>query len=438
MARSKQSQPQADAHPKRADAGQRFLVQSLVGALNTANAQRPLSRDGRSGVLTFFPSWLTSEMPLHAIGWQALATLVHARRGAFRTKAGVAGLGVTAASWWGLRTIWKQGMASGAIFDAALEDALGDEARAEVPRDASPQAGAKARRRQIVLGPVDRPRRRWVHDGRLSYGEFGRRNRLDIWRSPDLRPGDDAPVLLQVHGGGWIIGNKDQQAVPLMSRLAEHGWVCVSINYRLSPKATWPDHVCDVKRALAWVKANIADYGGNPDFVAITGGSAGGHLCALTALSPNEPSFQPGFEDADTSVACAVPFYGVYDFTNRDGTGRADMEDILADLIMKVPQAQAPDLWDKASPMSWVSPDAPPFFVLHGSNDCLVPVEQARSFVEQLKGASKEPVAYAELPGAQHAFDLFASPRSLFAVDAVERFLTAMHARHQAEATSAR
>jgi acetyl esterase/lipase len=132
-----------------------------------------------------------------------------------------------------------------------------------------------------------------------------------------------------------------------------------------------------------------------------------------------------------------VPFYGVYDFTNRDGTGRADMEDILADLIMKVPQTQAQELWDKASPMSWVSPDAPPFFVLHGTNDCLVPVEQARSFVEQLKATSKEPVAYAELPGAQHAFDLFASPRSLFAVDAVERFLTAMHARHQADATNA-
>ena len=416
-----------------ADAGQLYLLHSLIGALNTANGQRPLSRVGRSGVLTFFPSWLTSEMPLHAIGWQALATAVHARRGALRSKAGLVGLAVTAASWWGLRTIWQQGMASGPIFDAALTDALGDEAAAEVHRNVSPQVMAKARRRQIVLGPANYPRKRWVNDGQLFYGDFGRRNCLDIWRSPDLKPGDAAPVLLQVHGGGWVIGNKDQQAMPLMSRLSEDGWVCVSINYRLSPRSAWPDHIVDVKRALAWVKDNIADYGGDPNFVAITGGSAGGHLCSLAALSPNEPSFQPGFEDADTSVACAVPLYGVYDLTNRDGTGRADMEQMLTEMVMKVSPTTDPDLWDKASPMSWINPDAPPFFALHGTNDCLVPVEQARSFISMLRDVSTSPVAYAELPGAQHAFDVFASPRSLFAVDAVERFLTAIHNRYMAD-----
>ena len=90
----------ASKSPTRRDtaaAGHRFLRHSLIGALNTANGQRPLSRDGRSGVLAFFPSWLTSEMPLHAIGWQALATAVHARRGGLRSKAGLAGLAVTAA-----------------------------------------------------------------------------------------------------------------------------------------------------------------------------------------------------------------------------------------------------------------------------------------------------------------------------------------------------
>ncbi len=407
-------------------AGQRFLSHALIGALNTVNAKRPFSREGRTGVLTFGPNWLTSEMPLHAIGWQALATTVHVRRGALRSPAGLLGLGVTAASWYGLYSIWKRGMASEPIFEEALRDVLGDETSRARTVD-------RARTRRIVKGPVDYPRRRWVKDPTLSYGEFGRRNQLDIWRSPDLKPGDNAPVLLQVHGGGWIIGNKDQQAMPLMSHLAERGWICVSINYRLSPRAMWPDHIVDVKRALAWIKANIADYGGDPEFVAITGGSAGGHLCSLAALSPNEPSFQPGFEDVDTSLQAAVPFYGVYDFTNRDGTGRADMEQILTDFVMKVSLDDDPEVWDKASTMSWVNPDAPPFFALHGTNDCLVPVEQARAFVAMLREVSKEPVAYAELPGAQHAFDLFASPRSLFAVDAVERFLTAIHNRHLAE-----
>ena len=312
-------------------------------------------------------------------------------------------------------------MESEDVLDAALEVGIGP----DLGWHAGPieRVSTKARRRQLALGPAHYPRRRWVQEAKVAYGEFGRRNQLDIWRSPDLRPGDKAPVLLQVHGGAWVIGNKEQQGIPLMERLAEHGWVCVAINYRLSPRAAWPDHIVDVKRSIAWIKEHIADYGGDPDFVAITGGSAGGHLSSLAALSPNDPGFQPGFEEVDTSVACAVPFYGVYDFTNRDGTGRADMEQMLTDLVMKVPMDDDRETWERASTMSWVSESAPPFMVLHGANDSLVPVEQARSFVAMLRGVSKEPVVYAELPGAQHAFDVFASPRSLFAVDAVERFL---------------
>lgn len=408
--------------------GRKFLERSLIGALNTVNGIRPFSRDGRTGVLTFFPNWLTSEMPLHAISWQAIATGFHIRRGALRSAPGWAGLAVNAASWYGLWSIWKQGVDSHRIFEEALSEAMGDELETVIAPD---PVGAGMRRRQLAMGPAAQPRRHWVHDATQSYGEFGRRNRLDIWRSRDLRPGDRAPVLLQVHGGGWIIGNKDQQAMPLMARLASHGWVCVSINYRLSPKAKWPAHIVDVKRALAWIKEHIADYGGDPDFVAITGGSAGGHLSSLAALTANEPEFQPGFEDADTSVACAVPFYGVYDLTNRDGTGRADMDDMLTRMVIGVSRDDDPVLWDHASSMSWVDHDAPPFMVLHGVNDCLVPVEQARSFVKLLREASSEPVVYVELPGAQHAFDTFASPRSLYAVDAVERFLTVVHGRHR-------
>jgi acetyl esterase/lipase len=238
-------------------------------------------------------------------------------------------------------------------------------------------------------------------------------------------------VLLQVHGGAWIIGNKEQQAMPLMAHMADNGWICVSINYRLSPRATWPAHIVDVKRALAWVKANIADYGGDPDFVCITGGSAGGHLSSLAALSANQPVFQPGFEDIDTSVAAAVPFYGVYDWTNRDGSGRNDMEDMLARLVLKSRREDAPEVWEEASTMSWVGPDAPPFFVIHGTNDSLVPVEQARSFVAMLRDVSHHPVVYAELPGAQHAFEVFDSARTLFTVGAVHRFLETIRQRDQ-------
>src|SRR3989442_2578192 len=100
---------------------------------------------------------------------------------------------------------------------------------------------------------------------------------------------------------------------PLMLPLAAEGWVCVAANYRLSPRAAFPEHLIDCKLALRWVREHIESFGGDPDFVVVTGGSAGGHLAALVALTANAPEYQPGFEDTDTSVTACVPFYGVYD-----------------------------------------------------------------------------------------------------------------------------
>jgi acetyl esterase/lipase len=270
----------------------------------------------------------------------------------------------------------------------------------------------------------------YARDTDISYGEHGARNHLDIWRRPDLDRGGRAPVLLQVPGGAWMVGSKRQQAYPLMSHLAELGWVCVAINYRLSPRSTWPDQIVDVKRALAWVKEHIAEYGGDPDWVAITGGSAGGHLSSLAALTPNDPQFQPGFEDADTSVRAAVPFYGLYDFTSNDAIHPL-MAPTLAKYVFKLRRPAIVDAFRNASPITYVNPDAPPFFVLHGRNDSLIPVEQGRTFSKRLRDVSRQPVAYAELPFAQHAFDIFGSVRAAHATVAVEQFLAEIYSKRQ-------
>jgi acetyl esterase/lipase len=238
-------------------------------------------------------------------------------------------------------------------------------------------------------------------------------------------------VLVQVHGGAWIIGDKQQQGRPLVHHLASLGWVCVSINYRLSPRSTFPDHVVDVKRALAWVKEHIAEYGGDPDFVVLSGGSAGGHLSSLAALTAGDPELQPGFEGADTSVRACVPFYGVYDFTNREGVGRADMLPFLERLVFKRQLSEARGVFERASPMSRVHPGAPPFLVVHGTHDSLVPVEQARLFVKILREASRAPVAYLELPQAQHAFEVFSSARTAHVVRGVARFLAYVYSAHR-------
>ena len=232
-------------------------------------------------------------------------------------------------------------------------------------------------------------------------------------------------MLLQVHGGGWTLGTKDQQGIPLMLHMAAHGWVCVAINYRLSPRDAFPAHLVDVKRAIAWIREHGPSYGGDPDFLAITGGSAGGHLAALAALTPNDPEYQPGFEEADTTLQAAVPHYGVYDFAGASGTRKArPMRDgFLGPRILQKDPRKEIEEFEKASPMLQVGAEAPPFFVIHGRHDTLVEVSQARQFVEALRGISKQPVAYAELPGTQHAFDVFPSIRSAHVVRGVDRFL---------------
>ncbi|QYG92726.1 alpha/beta hydrolase [Iamia sp. SCSIO 61187] len=435
MARSsRRSRPSAKRARARG-AGREMLVASVVGAVNTANAREPLTRKGRGAVACFFPGWLTSEMPLHAIGWQALATAGFAARGALRSPSGLVGLGLSLGSWATLARLWSEAGDAPHVFERALRDGLGD-GLDEATDPMAAVADPAVVRRRLLRGPLANHGKAWIRYRGLSYGEFGKRNHLDIWARDDLPRDGRAPVLLQVHGGAWVIGNKDQQATPLMAHMAERGWICVAINYRLSPRSTWPDHIVDVKRAIAWVKANIADHGGDPDFVAITGGSAGGHLSSLAALSANEPSWQPGFEEVDTSVVAAVPFYGVYDWTNRDGTGLEGMDDFIADNVMKTTLDDDRETWDKASTMSWVGPHAPPFMVVHGTNDTLVPVQQARSFVSMLKAESEQPVVYAELPGAQHAFEVFDSRRTLAAVGAVHRFLASIRAREDHDARS--
>ncbi len=408
-----------------------FLGLSAAGALNTANGWRPLSLRGRAAALTFMPGWLTSELPLQTIAAQAAGTALFARRGALDTGKGKLGLALSLASWVGLYGLHRVATQSGRVLEDALRDGLGTDYRDRMAPQFAPPADVPITRRQIAV-PFHNQRRRFSRDRNLSYGELGKRSQLDIWKRADLRPDAKAPVLFQVHGGGWVIGEKEQQANPLMAHLSERGWVCVAINYPLSPRATWPDHIVEVKRALAWTKEHIAEHGGDPEFVVITGGSAGGHLCSLAALSANDPELQPGFEDADTSVAAAVPFYGVYDFTNRDGTGNEFMEDFLARVVMKVPLAANRAAWEQASTMSWVSPEAPPFFIIHGSNDSLVPVEQARSFARMMKSSSRCEVVYAELPRAQHAFEVFWSVRALHTIRAVDRFLAVIRSEHGA------
>jgi acetyl esterase/lipase len=391
-----------------------FFGASAVGAAFTASALLRLRRLGWFTFPYFMAGWLTSELALYHLAWQGLATLGFVAAGALGGLPGRVGLALSVLSWIGLLAAWRRAQPAGDVAREALREALGAiELRAAPHR---PRANPFRFRRPGV------ERVRDVAYGDPLPGDRGRRNQLDVLRP--AQPGEGRPVLLQVHGGAWVIGDKEQQGQPLMHHLAERGWVCFAQNYRLAPRAPFPAQIVDVKRCLAWVRAHAERFGGDPSFVCITGGSAGGHLAALAALSAGDRELQPGFEEADTSVAACVPFYGVYDFLDRDGLrGRQAMAPFLERFVLRCPPGEARARWEAASPLYRVHPDAPPFLVIHGTHDSLAWVEEARLFVEALRSVSRAPVAYLELPGAQHAFDTFHSPRCAHAVAAVETFL---------------
>lgn len=407
----------------------RPLLRAAVELANAANGVRPLARDGYPTIPVFAFGWPTSEMaPLYMTG-SMLDALRRGIRGDFRGGRGRIALLLTTVSWGLLYLIQRRNIASQPHFENPLREALGEDYQAIA-------AKAQSRRRRITgVFPNEVIRRRYVEKaGTVQYGPHRAVNQADIWRRPDLPRDGKAPVLLQVPGGAWSIGMRKPQSYPMMSHLADHGWICVSIDYRVSPRNTWPDHIVDVKRALAWIKEHIAEYGGDPDFVAISGGSAGGHLSALAALTANDPQYQPGFEDADTSVVAAVPIYGRYDWVSGKGSGRREFIAFLQKFVVKKPIVRNRQVYVDASPTYRMRADAPPFFVLHGQDDSIIPVSEGREFAAALQQVSTSPVVYAEIPHAQHAFDFYyGSPRAHYTAQAVEEFLSWVLAKRNVE-----
>jgi acetyl esterase/lipase len=172
----------------------------------------------------------------------------------------------------------------------------------------------------------------------IRYGAAGKMNMLDVYRHRS-RPAA-SPVLVHFHGGRFVSGAKNSESLPLLYRMASRGWLCLSANYRLSPGASFPDYLIDVKKVLAWVRTHGAEHGADPAVVFVAGNSAGAWLAACAALTPNYAEYQPGFEQADTSVTGAICLYGYY--------GRIDSTN------------------PESSPLAHLNADAPPFLVIHG------------------------------------------------------------------------
>jgi acetyl esterase/lipase len=403
-------------------AGGILFVLSLFGLFGAVNALRRTDPDRHPALRPWwFPALLTAEaVPIRvAVHGGLLVLLVWA--GALDSRIGRLGLYLTLVTWAAYLLI--QFRARGAR--RAMADAL------EAVNVTSDGFSHIDWRRVLRAYPFRVPK----HLERIEDLEYAPGNELDLYRHAELGPGPH-PTLLQIHGGSWRGGNRRQQARPLIHRMAENGWICVSASYPLVPAATFPDQLVALKQVLHWMRTAGTEYGIDPDFIAVTGGSAGGHLAALLALTEHRDEYQPGFETADTSVQAAVPAYGIYDFLNRSTT--RDEWPIIPRYVMKAAKHEDEARYRAASPLDQVHEAAPPFLVIHGTEDAVVPTREADQFVTALRAVSAQPVGYAEIPGANHAFDVLDSLRTHYVISGVQRFLEAMYAERSVRRGRAR
>jgi len=276
-------------------------------------------------------------------------------------------------------------------------------------------------------------RRQHLSHRAIRYGDAPEQV-LDVWRAKDV-PTQPAPVLVFVPGGAWVRGKRILQGYALMSHLAQQGWLCVAINHRAGRDNPWPSHLLDVKAAVAWTRAHAAEFGGDPEFVAICGASSGAHLAALTALTHDDHDFSVAeLDGVDTSVDAVAALYGRYDWETTSTRLDKGFVQFLEHVVVGKRFKEHPHLFRSASPIARVRSDAPPFFVVHGTADRFVPVSHARSFVEKLRATSQSPVGYLEVPDGRHCFDLTDGLRTGTAVTAIGLFLSEMYRRKRMRA----
>lgn len=210
------------------------------------------------------------------------------------------------------------------------------------------------------------------------------------------------PGIVCIHGGGFRAGTRDGFN-KLCVRLAEHGYVAVTVTYRLAPKYQFPAAVYDVKAAVRWMRANATKYHIDPDRIGTTGGSAGGHLAQFLAVTRGVKQFEGHGGNAHYSsrVACVVNFYGPSDLTKSYGAS-VDAAEVLP-LFLGGDLKTARHRHIIASPLYWVTPNAAPTLCVQGTKDRYVAYEQAVWLVDRLKAADVE-ARLMTIKGADHGF----------------------------------
>jgi len=239
----------------------------------------------------------------------------------------------------------------------------------------------------------------------LEYGKgSGRAMLLDLYLP---EKGDKPlPLIIWIHGGAWKTGSKDNPSPAL--RFTAEGYAVAHVGYRLSQEAKFPAQIHDCKAAVRWLRANAAKYNLDPNKFAAWGGSAGGHLVALLGTSGGVAELEGNVNDLKESsrVQAVVDWFGPTDFLHI-GDAESDLQHNAPDSpeskLIGGALLENKDAAAKASPITYVSKDAPPFLIMHGDRDRTVPFNQSELLYAALKKAGVD-ATFVPMKGAGHGF----------------------------------
>ncbi len=240
----------------------------------------------------------------------------------------------------------------------------------------------------------------------------GERLKLDVYEPRDSQ-GELKPILVHIHGGGWRSGDKIG-ALKFAPQVTNAGYILVAINYRFTDTAKFPAQIYDCKSAIRWIRKNAQKFGGDPNRIGVFGPSAGGHLSALlgTSIGVSELEGDIGVTGVSSDVQAVVDFFGPTDFTVIGEKLKTRRNGPVSELLGDKP-SRVRKVAEMASPVTFVDSSDPPFLIIHGTDDPLLPIDQSRRLYQKLKDARVE-AELIEVKGGKHG-DFLANP-----VDAVK------------------
>ncbi|MBL8800207.1 MAG: alpha/beta hydrolase [Planctomycetia bacterium] len=269
----------------------------------------------------------------------------------------------------------------------------------------------------IPAVPVAAQEKKFQLEKDLVYGKGGQTDlKLDL--AAPTEGGGPFPAVVCVHGGGWRGGSRTD-LTRTIEMLAGRGFVAVAVTYRLVPTAGFPAQIEDCKAAVRWLRANAKKYKVDPDRIGAVGMSAGGHLVALLGTTVKEDGLEGSGGNAEFSsgVQAVISFFGPSDLSER--AWNPQLEKSLIEPLVGGSFADKPELYKKASPVTYIRKGAPPFLLFHGTADKVVPVSQSRILAEKLKAAGVSD-KLVEIQGADHGW---AGPKLLESIEQSVKFL---------------